>query len=77
MVEEMIGIIVGLVCCLMIIIALTIAVCWYGEENSKLRRENRRLRRTLADYQRLEEASLNAYIALAWEAQRQIGNRQS
>ena len=75
--EEMVGIIVGLIGCLVIIIALTIAICCYETANARLRRENRRLRRALEDYHRLEQASLNAYTALAWEAQRQIGGRQS
>ncbi len=73
--EGTVGIIVGFVACIAIIIALTIAVCCYGEENSRLRRENRRLRQTIEDYQRLEQASMNAYTALAREAQRQIGDK--
>lgn len=73
--EGMVGIIVGFVSCFVIIITLTIVACCCGEENNRLRRENRRLRRALEDYHRLEQASLNAYTALAWEAQRQIGGR--
>lgn len=68
--EETIGIIIGFVCCFTIIIALVVAVCCYEAENSRLRKENRRLRRTLRDYCRLEQASLDAHAALFWETQR-------
>lgn len=75
--EGLVGIIVGFVACIAIIITLIIAVCCYETANARLRRENRRLRQTLEDYYRLEQASMDAYTALAWEAQRQIGGRQS
>lgn len=68
--EEMVIVIVGFVCCLMIIITLILAVCWYGAENSRLYKENRRLRRVLEDYARLEQASLDAQAALSQETQR-------
>lgn len=75
--EGLVGIIVGFVACIAIIITLIIAVCCYETANARLHRENRRLRRALEDYHRLEQASLNACIALAQETQRQIGGRQS
>lgn len=73
--EGMVGIVFGFVSCLAIIITLTVAVCCYETANARLRRENRRLRRALEDYHQLEQASLNACIALAQETQRHIGGR--
>ena len=73
--EGMVGIVVGFVGCFVIIITLTIVACCYGEENNRLRRENRQLRRVLDDYHRLEQASLSACITLAQETQRHIGGR--
>lgn len=67
--EEIVCIIFGFFVCFAIIIALIIAVCWYGAENSRLYKENRRLRRVLEDYYQLEQASLDAHIALSQETQ--------
>lgn len=71
--EETVELIIALAFCIALIITLIIAVYCYETENSRLRRENRRLRRALEDYQRLEQASLEAHIALTCEAQRYIG----
>ena len=71
---EVVSSVIGFVVCLAIIITLTIAVCYIEAENARLRRENRLLRRVLKDYQRLEQAGLDAYAALERETQRQMGN---
>lgn len=73
--EETVELIIAFVFCIALIIALIVVICCYETENSRLRRENRRLRRTLEDYHRLEQSSLNACITLAQETQRYIGGR--